>query len=563
MFKLDAFLRVAVPPEVPDAAWLQGAPSAVDYIRDQRGANTMMLFANAGQALVHTVLVPLANVTPEMDEGLQHATIDPYGHWRLEHVSGGGEPDRMHLSPPIDGFGAEALEGGEQLVFRRHFTGVDKGAPRTELSQPLVQALDLYWMEEESGYCRLNRAGDVEPVIRVRDLRRETGETGAALVTIEAGELHRYMAVTETALVMKFDFTRYPPNTFWSGFHDQIHRQVKEADLLYHTGVQADASYASGVAVMRPALTREALIAKANRAERGLDRRYATFKAHDWRNGRHAEISCAPEALASYFDEGSSAPFQTSPAFFRPDVLMKYKADPEKYRLEHRSIHSRAGWSLRSYDVNDAGQVHAYLDDLAKLPFDEQLYWQSFNEWAKGPISKRAFESDFEGSFSAEPDPLGELKLEISKLDKLGPDYWHPRGPDLSATVHYPVTASSEEWSNAILALDQLVVEGFVPKALRARLALAGITFDGQWGSLKLLREVLAAAGVVGDEVETVTAPLRELHHLRSKVKGHSATAERAAIIKAAKAEHGSLPSHFRSLVGRVRDAFDRLVEVL
>lgn len=562
MFRLQELLEVSLLPDLPDKGWLQGAPSAVDYLVGNPHSEEIILFTNVGQTLVHSILVPLANVSPPDGDKLQHATIDPYNHWALEHVSGGGEPDRIYLAPPVDSFGCEALKGGEQLVFRRKFDGVDKGAPRTELSQPLVQALDLYWMDEEKAFCRLNADGDVAPIIRVRDLNTHSGNVGDVLVTIDAEQLHRYMAVTEMALVMKFDFTRFRPGSFF-GFHKQVHSDVSENDLFYHSGVQDNGSYANGVLIVRPVLTKDMLIATANQSWSDDGKQYAIFKAQDWKNNRLAEISCAPSALASYFEKDSDLPYQVTPAFFRPDVLQKYKANPEKYRLEHRSISARGGWYLKSYDVNKAGQVHAYLYDLAKLPYTEQLYWLSFNEWPKASISHRAFETDIKGDFSSQPDPLLDLKYEISKLDNVPPDWWHPRDEGLAATVHYPLTASPEEWSNAILALDQLVIEGFVTKTLRAHLSATGATVDKQWQSLKLLSELLPTKGLDVDETTAIMDPLRQLHHLRSKVKGHAAPKEKAELIKQAKVEHGSLTVHFRALVSNLQIAFDRIVELL
>ena len=55
---------------------------------------------------------------------------------------------------------------------------------------------------------------------------------------------------------------------------------------------------------------------------------------------------------------------------------------------------------LNSYDVNEAGQVHAYISDLQALPNQEQVYWQSFNEEPKAKISERAFKNDFEGEWA-------------------------------------------------------------------------------------------------------------------------------------------------------------------
>lgn len=561
MFKLNHFLSVSLRPDPATDEWLRGASEGVEFLKSNSRSDEIILYANAGYSLVSSVLVPLVNVTPPDGEALQNASVDANSRWMLEHVSGGGQPDRMYLAPPIDSFGCKPLEGAEQLVFRRSFSGVDKGPPRTELSQPLGQALDLYWLDEEKAFCKLDEHGDIVPIIRLRDLSDETAEEEAMLVTIDAEQLHRYMAVTESALLIKFDFTRYASEFF--GWGEPEREEINDNDLFYHTGVQSNGSFANGALILRPVLTKDMLIAKANREWRGDGKQYAAFKAHDWKNDALAEISCAPTALASYFDKGSPLPFQTTPAFFRPEVLQKYKADPDKFRLEYRSIHSRGGWYLKTYDVNEAGQVHTYLCYLANLPYSEQLYWQSFNEWPKGPISKRALETDFEGNFSTQPDPLVDLKYEISKIDKLKPAYWQPRGEDLAAAVHYPLTASVEEWSSAILALDQLVVEGFATKPLRQRLMDAGRAFEKQWGTLKLIEGSLIATGMDDAEAKEIMKPFGLLHHLRSKTKGHAAPKEKAELIKQARSDHGSLPAHFRALVSDLQMSFDRIVELL
>lgn len=562
MFNLSDLIAVAVMPKDATSEWLQGATSGVDYLLRNSRSEEIIIFANAGQMLAHSVLVPLSGVSPPDGHALQYSNIDPTGHWMLEHVSGGGKPDRIYLSTPVDSYGCDALRGAEQLVFRRYFNGVDKGPMRTELSQPLVQALGLYWLDEESAYCNLNEDGDIQPIIRLRHLVEHTGEASSMVVTIDAEQLHRYMAVTETALLTKFDFTRFRIESF-TGWSELSRDEINDNDLFYHTGLEANGSFANGAMITRPVLTKDMLIAEANRRWRDQDKEYATFKAHDWKNKRQAEISCAPWALASYFEKDSTLPFQVTPAFFRPEVLQKYKADPDKYRLEHRSISARGGWYLKSYDVNEAGQVHAYLFDLARLPYREQLYWQSFNEWPKAPISARAYQTDFEGSFSTIPDPLVDLKHEVAKLDKIKPDYWQPRGEALASAVHYPLTASSEEWSNAILSLDQLVVEGFATKVLRQRLTVAGRDFEKQWQSLKLLQEVLIAGGLPDVEASEIVAPLRQVHHMRSKTKGHAAEEEKRELIKQAKKDHGSLPAHFRALASDIQMAFDRIIELL
>lgn len=79
-------------------------------------------------------------------------------------------------------------------------------------------------------------------------------------------------------------------------------------------------------------------------------------------------------------------------------MLLKYKADRDKYTVGERYVSCRATWHLRGIDVNEAGQVHAYICDLRSLPYSEQLHWLSYNEPPKTSISSRAITNDFKGS---------------------------------------------------------------------------------------------------------------------------------------------------------------------
>jgi hypothetical protein len=277
-------------------------------------------------------------------------------------------------------------------------------------------------------------------------------------------------------------------------------------------------------------------------------KQYATVIAQDWKHGVVHECSCDPAQLGNYFVE-SDLPFQTSPAFFRPEVLLKYKADPDKYQIEGRSIHCRGAWFLKSYDINEAGQVHAYLCDLNLLPYAEQLYWKSFNEAPKAGISARAHKSDFLAQWDTSPDPLASLKRRLEALRVAGIAWWSLKNPQLPDRVHCPVTASQEEWANELMALDQLVVEGLSRSYFKSKAEAAGITIEPQWGSLKLISEVLMHAKVNEEEATAIVAPLKSLNDLRSKMKGHAGGSDAKAIREALIAKHGDLKLHFRSLV--------------
>lgn len=559
---IEDLIRIAIPPSAGPKTWLESAQEGAEFVIKNAGSDQIILFTNLGQALIHSVLAPLEQVDPPDFDDLEHSYIGPDGHWAIEHVWGGGQPDQVYLSAPLSSPGCKSLAGGEQLVFRRSFTGVDKGLVRTELSQPLVQALGLYWLDEHKGYCRLDENGEVQAIIKVIDLEAYSGEAHHVLVTIDAEHLHRYMAVTGQALVMKFDFTRYKSGSF-GGWHDLDRFDFRNDNLAYHGGRSSGASFVNGAHIMAPLLTKDMINWKHRRDWSDEGKEYASFIAHDWKNNRVTDISCAPGALASYFEKDSPLPFQITPAFFNAEVLNKYKSNPEKYDLQHRSINARAGWHLQTYDANEFGQVHTYLCYLGRLPFKEQLYWKPFNEHPKGPISARAYKTDIEGSFDEVEDPLLALKYEIEKIDSLMPSWWKARGKAAASALHYPHTSSPNEWADSVLALDQFVIEGFAQKALRVTLESSGIEFQKDWGSVRLLQEILVDRGLSEQQAVEIVEPLKRTHYLRTKTKGHYAESERDDLVRNARAKFGSLPAHFRNLVSDVQSSFDRIVDLL
>lgn len=546
-FDEKAFSAIARAPDAGKAEWLLLAEDSIAFLRDNAQRDEVMIYAASDAVLIHGVLAPTAQVTPVDQEELLNANIMSGESWCIQRSWGGGEGHRIYLEPPFSDSRCGPLQGGESLTFRRSFTGVAEGPAPVELSQKLIHCLDLHWVDERSAYCRLDKRGDIEDVIRVIWLSLPGADEKAVVVTILIKDLATYMAVAGMSLVMKFDFTRFELNAFGGWDQDRQQKKFAAADLFYTLGLSANASYADGCMVLRPAVTVDELVQEWKDEDDPEKKQYATFKIQDWKNNRLLETSCAPDFLSNYFQQ-SDKPFEISPVFFRPEVLTRFKNDPEKYDLQDRSIGCRNAWYLKTYDINEAGQVHTYVGYLANLPFEEQLYWQAFNEWPKGPISKRAHENDFLGEFSSEYDPLRALKHKISQLDEKPPVWWKRRGDDLSNAARYPATDSVSEWADEILALDQLLNEGFLSKPLQKLVEDAGRTIDKQWKSLRLLQDYLESRGMDAEEARAALEPLARLHSLRNPLKGHGSTTERKAAQKRARSEHGTLRAHFTAL---------------
>jgi hypothetical protein len=143
----------------------------------------------------------------------------------------------------------------------------------------------------------------------------------------------------------------------------------------------------------------------------------------------------------------------------------------------------------------------------------------------------------------------------VQELDERPPVWWQPRGDTLRKAVRYPVTSSVSEWGNEVLALDQLINEGFLVAPLRGLAKSLGVIVEDEWRAHKLLEEVLAKETGDHAEAKTVIGSLRRLRELRNHLKGH-ASDKKQELAKAATTTYGSFRGHFEMMA-------DQLLETL
>jgi len=543
-------------------SWLQ-MDDAVAFLKDNATESKFVAYASTESAFIHAVAVPSRSLIPPDVEDLMRWGSNPYSSWGIMVTC--SRPPSISIVPPLHSSGSGTLDKGEQLVFARCFDGRTGNRTYYEVLQKFTHTFDLHFLESKDGYCRLDKHGDIEDVIHIGYIPARGTAYGGTIITFNRDVLDEYLVLTDSAIVRMFDFTRCRRFHFGGWSNPQEVEYTKDTDLFYRSHIEpGHASYMRGCQIVRPLVCKEAVYNRYAFGESEQKREHASFIAFDWKNKVVREISCAPGQTANYFTE-SDLPFELSPAFFRPEVLSKYKADSEKYNLQDRSISCRGAWHLQNYDINEAGQVHTYIVYLRSLPYEEQLYWKAYNEHPKGSISARAFETDFRGSWDHTYDSLGSVKSALQGWNHLQVPWWTLRSEDLPNQVHYPVTSSRDEWANEILHLDQLVVEGFETKWLRTKAQELGRTLDANWGSLVLLEECLNGLQYEDDEARKIVAPLKEVHNLRTKLKGHASGSEAEAIRRQVLAEHGSYKKHFTVLTEKVdqsiqavKDAFEK-----
>ena len=445
----------------------------------------------------------------------------------------------------------------ESLVFHRYFQGTNR-APYFELRQEYLHLNDIHWVAERKAYCRFDALGDWRDVVTITAAE---STDDFSLVTFRRDELEQYLVTRRLTLVRMFDFTLFRPGEFtrWPSGPEQV---VTESNALsYRQKVDpGKASYTRGVQIVRPSRPKRLILSEMTHPHRDASPQYCDFVAYDWRNATMATISTDPEATTNYFvADQNSLPFELSYACFRPEVLAKYKADTDKYQVdeERRMIDCRGGWSLRGFDTNEAGQVHAYICDLRNLPYQEQLYWKSFNESPRADISQRAVRNDFLNE-PADAPPLAELLALMRDWDRSKAGWWQLRDRKLLQSVNSPAVDNADEWARAIADLDKLVIEGFSESYIRHRLDSEGGEHSSRDRSLALLEQLLIFKDAMtpSDKLDA----LREIHHTRSKVGSHARGKEAEGLRHKALLDNGTFKSHFDQLCTRTNHEL-RLIE--
>jgi hypothetical protein len=252
----------------------------------------------------------------------------------------------------------------------------------------------------------------------------------------------------------------------------------------------------------------------------------------------------------------SDLPYATSPAFFRPEVLLQYKQDTDKYEIRAGSISCRGAWWLR-YNTNDEGQIQLYLKDLATLPYNEQLHWLSFNEKPRAGLSEVVLRRDFYGEWASSPDPLEDLKAQLKVFPEPtfdGEKLVILRRPSQKqlAKLTYVFTDSKKEWGDQILELAKILADGLNKTGIR-KIAKYLNCDDTQLGSIKLLKKCLEAKGIDDEVIDTLISPLQTLFLLRSSIVAHGDK----------DAPDEDLKLHYKKLVTICGNAIELLTELI
>ena len=550
--------RISLTPEVGTKAyedWLEHS-KFIQFLLEP--SEEVPLYVSFQHTYIYSVFLPLSALRGNYVDQLREWDCSPTSSWGYGYsFDKRGKPKDIRAHAPMDLCRPALLKGATPAIWLRRFDGRRGNKSYLEVNQTLTHLHGLHFDESTNAYCRLDDAGDIEPCLVLNY------SPSQIVVTLKRDIADFHMFLTKTVMVRFFDRMVCRDWKRFGGWGADSHLVQKAQREVYwrHGQIsftnQPEASYIRGFQIVRNQSRRRKLVAMAT-GESLERKKYAKFIAWDWKNKKLGTFSCDPSKLGNYFVK-SDKPYETTPAFFKPEVLLRYKADPEKYTVEDRHITCRGTWGLETYDINEAGQVHTYLIYLSRLPYSEQLYWKSFNEKPKGGISRRAIRTDFEASWDADYDPLNAMKASLKQLASTWPKLWECHDEASYTQLNYPVTNAEKEWADEIHNLSKLVVEGLKYPYLKA-ISTSLDCFDPKHQTVKLLKAILLAKEVNNMEVDGIIAPLKEIQLLRTKIAGHRKGDEAKQLVAGLMRKWGSLRDHFRTLVTQTDKALNVLL---
>lgn len=344
--------------------WLE-LDNVIPFLEKELNDEYIILHAISKHLFINSILLPNIPLSNNDIENILQWSGDSFTTWSIYKSSSAYE-----LYEPNSPLRNDSELNSEQIIFGREFEGVTGYECYYEINQKIFHALGLHFMPERNAWCKLDSNGDIDECIKQVDINLSNNDA-IKLIYIHKGLLSQYTSATNQILLRMIDCHAFRDNFFGWGddrTYVDINTGITYGQIGYNLPI---GSYFRGIQLIN-------LDEIALTLENDNNQKYVELIVNDFKHKKIATVSCNPEELDNYFFD-SGKPLEMSPAFFNAEVLRKYKSDTEKYKIRDRSIECRGAWYLRSFDVNDVGQVSVYLVDFNNLPYKEQLHWKQYN----------------------------------------------------------------------------------------------------------------------------------------------------------------------------------------
>lgn len=395
--------------------------------------------------------------------------------------------------------------GCEFIIERQDFPTINEC--QLHLNQEFILLLQLY-REDNGNYCSIDESGNKDEAVSFSQDK----------VEIKTKYLLRFMSARQLVYFQFID-VRVDSGAWDSLDQHEIDRETVTGDdftysMYFDTNTKQDSLFSMVRAksiVKPPSITECGIWPYDEKPEN-----YPEFITGENPDGSFERFTCDESKLSNYFGANPGAPLYLTPVYFKPDVLDKYRKNPEVFSVTERKLSCGYAWGVEIDNVNPK-RVMVYLGDLGtKLPESERTHFLEYEMSPTGQsISTEAIKNDFYGMST---DPTGP----ISRFRKAYTDFvdaWkqtfhfelfrehHPQDRDLMGMIHIPASNSSEEFNSVILNTTKLLIDYIDGSKLDSK----------EDGTINKLEDFLEREGI-----NVSLSPLRVLQRIRSTGIAHS-----------------------------------------
>ena len=282
-------------------------------------------------------------------------------------------------------------EGIEPLVLYREFHGMREDF--FEVAQEFRLYHNLYPDQPKKRFIIFDEDGSDSEAVRY----------APDFVEIRTDLLLQYCSIKQMALAIFVQSSRYSKYTLEQLGLKEAHSEVRGANHQLHVAVFPNESvFAPGFETLGTITGKKYILPGPMPVQDGSHQteNYQEFIIGTDAHGKSIKHTCTPDKLANYFGKNPDSPHYLTPVFFRPEVLSKYYAEPQKYSVEDGYLRCGGLWGLQ-VDNDHSDYLVVFLGDLGRdLSENERSYWLSFNI---PPGGRQISETNFRRSFLAEP----------------------------------------------------------------------------------------------------------------------------------------------------------------
>lgn len=469
--------------------------------------------------------------------------------WNFNYSN--GYPEFFEYNNQIEYFPYGNNEGLEPLVITRNFNCIKD--EYIEISQEFILFHNLYYEKKENKYYKIID-GNEHLIIDIHDEE----------VKIRLKEIKEFLKVKNMHLVLQFDMREHSLKKL-EELQLSNNDIYKDDSLVYQINYGDFQGVSTNNAFSR--LLGKKSITPFEKESSQKKNKFVEYIIDLDENGDEILFTSNPEQLSNSFFSEKKTPDYLTPVFFKKEVLDKYYNQPSKYSINTSLVSCGSLWSM-FIDNHQDNIVCVWLGDLgSSLPFEEQLYWRSFNMLPMGSISKTYYEQQILANFTESDYPEHIFKhkynliLETSK-NILGWDFLLPLSKEdehYFISLRIPATNEQKNFDELVLALTKILLDSLNEKELNKLIKSSNI--NDIKGSINRLENVLEDNQIIVDK-DAITF-LRNLQNLRSSSSAHRKGKNYQKIAKLFEIDNKSLSSVFKEILRKSINVLDFYTDII